>query len=71
MDHYIINSPLCIMGGFDCGNYSKEETIQGRKVLNDRRFSLRKLFKGGNYMRKYGKQIQLNLDCIFVKIDNK
>ena len=22
-------------------------------------------------MRKYGKQIQLNLDCIFVKIDNK
>ena len=26
-----------------CGNYSREETIQGRK-----------LFKGGNYMRKFG-----------------
>ena len=26
-----------------CGNYSSKETIQARK-----------LFKGGNYMRKYG-----------------
>ena len=28
---------------YRCGNYSREETIQGRKLL-----------KGGNYMRKYG-----------------
>ena len=33
-----------------CGNYSREETIQGRK-----------LFKGGNYMRKCGIWIYLNL----------
>ena len=29
----------CILGGFDRGKYSREETIQGRK-----------LFKGGNYL---------------------
>ena len=36
-DLYIINLNSCR------GNYSREETIQGRK-----------LFKGGNYSRKYG-----------------
>ena len=33
------------------GNYSRAETIQGRKLLIFRRFLLRKLFKGGNYSR--------------------
>ena len=37
---------------FKWGNYSKEETIQGRKLLIIRRFWLRKLFKGGNYSRE-------------------
>ena len=34
-----------------CDRYSREETIQGRKLLKNRRFLLRKLFKGGNYSR--------------------
>ena len=34
-----------------CDHYSREETIQGRKLLNNRRFLLRKLFKGGKYSR--------------------
>ena len=34
-----------------CDHYSREETIQGRKLLNNRRFWLRKLFKGGKYSR--------------------
>ena len=38
--------------GFGWGNYSREETIQGRKVLIIRRFLLRKLFKGGKYSRE-------------------
>ena len=38
---------LKTIGGFDRGNYSKEETIQGRKLLIIRRFRTRKLFKGG------------------------
>ena len=37
---------------FKWGNYSKEETIQGRKLLIIRRFWPRKLFKGGNYSRE-------------------
>ena len=37
---------------FNWGNYSREETIQGRKLLIIRRFWLRKLFKGGNYSRE-------------------
>ena len=36
---------------FKGGNYSRAETIQGRKLLIVRRFLLRKLFKGGNYSR--------------------
>jgi len=36
---------------FKCGNYSRAETNQGRKLLIIRRFLLRKLFKGGNYSR--------------------
>ena len=45
---------------FKWGNYSGEETIQGKKLLIIMSFWLRKLFKrrkvfkGGNYMRKYG-----------------
>ena len=34
-----------------CDHYSRAETNQGRKLLNIRRFLLRKLFKGGNYSR--------------------
>ena len=33
------------------GNYSRVETIQGRKLLIFRRFLPRKLFKGGKYSR--------------------
>ena len=36
---------------FYCGNYSRAETNQGRKLLIIRRFWLRKLFNGGNYSR--------------------
>ena len=35
-----------------CDHYSRAETNQGRKLLNIRRFLLRKLFKGGNYSRE-------------------
>ena len=35
-----------------CDYYSREETIQGRKLLIFRRFLLRKLFKGGKYSRE-------------------
>ena len=34
-----------------CGNYSRAESIQGRKLLIIRRFWPRKVFKGGNYSR--------------------
>ena len=37
---------------YSWGNYSKEETIQGRKLLIIRRVWPRKLFKGGNYSRE-------------------
>ena len=37
---------------FRGGNYSGEETIQGRKLLITRRFRPRKLFKGGKYSRE-------------------
>ena len=37
-----------------CDNYSRETTIQGRKLLIIRTFCVRQLFKGGNYSRKYG-----------------
>ena len=35
-----------------CDYYSREETIQGRKLLIIRRFLMRKLFKGGKYSRE-------------------
>ena len=38
----------------ECGNYSRAETNQERKLLIIRRFCPRKLFKGGNYSQKYG-----------------
>ena len=28
-----------LLGGFDCGNYSREETIQGRKLFAEIRYS--------------------------------
>ena len=36
------------------GNFSREETINHFKVLTAETIQRRKLFKGGNYMRKYG-----------------
>ena len=43
------------LGGFDRGNYSREETIQGRKLFAEIRYSVsaeinqgRKLINGGN-----------------------
>ena len=46
-NYSFLNSTLCTVtfsnSTYRCGNYSREETIQGRK-----------LFKGGNYSRKYG-----------------
>ena len=33
------------------GNYSREETIQGRKLVSKKASKGRKLFKGGNYIR--------------------
>ena len=29
---------MCVLGGFDWGNYSKEETIQGRKLYEEIRY---------------------------------
>ena len=49
-----------------CGNYSRAETIQGRKLLIVRRFLLRKLFKGGNYSR--AETIRGNTVCKYVNI---
>ena len=45
---------------FCCGKYSREESIHGRK-----------LFKGGNYMRKYGSQYWypnclIGISCIYL-----
>ena len=37
-----------------CDHYSRAETNQGRKLLIIRKFLPRKLFRGGNYSRKYG-----------------
>jgi hypothetical protein len=48
---------------FLCDNYSREESIQGRKLLNNRRFWLRKLFKGGKYSRE--ETIRGNTVCTF------
>jgi hypothetical protein len=39
---------------FCCGNYLREETINYKEVLTAETIQRRKLFKGGNYMRKYG-----------------
>ena len=33
------------------GNYLREETIQGRKLVSKKASKGRKLFKGGNYIR--------------------
>ena len=46
-NYSFLNLTLCTVtfdhSTYRCGNYSREETIQGRK-----------LFKGGNYSWKYG-----------------
>ena len=43
---------VCTYINIKCDNYSREETIQGRKLLNNRWFLLRQLFKGDNYSRE-------------------
>ena len=35
-----------------CDNYSRETTIQGRKLLISKTFLVRQLFKGDNYSRE-------------------
>ena len=39
-----------------CGNYSRAETIKYLEVITAETIQGRKLFKGGNYSRKYGNQ---------------
>ena len=61
---YLLNINLGKL--FKWGNYSSEETIQGRKLLIIRRFWLRKLFKGGNYSREetiWGNTVVLSTLC--------
>ena len=36
------------------GSYSREETIKQNEVLIAESIQRRKVFKGGNYLRKYG-----------------
>ena len=48
-DHY---SRAVLFIWLECDYYSREETIQGRKLLIIRRFLLRKLFIGGKYSRE-------------------
>ena len=36
------------------GKYSKEETINYLEILTAETIQRRKVFQGGNYMRKYG-----------------
>ena len=55
---------------FKWGNYSREEIIQGRKLLIIRRFWLRKLFKGGNYSREetiWGNTVSAISDRFFLQ----
>ena len=35
-----------------CDNYSRETTIQGRKLLISKAFLVRQVFKGDNYSRE-------------------
>ena len=54
---YLLTSYLWILNALanfniNCDNYSKEETIQGRKLLIIRRFWVRKQFKGGKCSRE-------------------
>ena len=39
---------------FKGGNYSKQETINYQKVFTAETIQRRKVFKGGNYIRKHG-----------------
>ena len=53
----IVSAETILFWKLDCGKYSREETIQGRKLfffyfLEAETIQGRKLYKGGNYMRK-------------------
>ena len=48
----IVSAETILFWKLKCGNYSREETIQGRKLLINRRFKVRQLFKGDNYSRE-------------------
>ena len=50
--YYFISPMYVLFIWLECDYYSREETIQGRKLLIIRRFLLRKLFKGGKYSRE-------------------
>ena len=41
-----------LVGLFYCDKYSRETTIQGRKLLISRTFLVRQVFKGDNYSRE-------------------
>ena len=49
---------------FQCDKYSRETTIQGRKLLITRTFLVRQVFKGDNYSRE--ETIRGNTVCIFL-----
>ena len=53
----IVSAETILFWKLECGNYSREETIQGRKllfsyILEAETIQGRNLFKGGKYMRK-------------------
>ena len=45
-----------------CDNYSRETTIQGRKLLISKTFLVRQVFKGDNYSKE--ETIRGNTVCI-------
>ena len=49
---WIVVETTILFLGFGFDNYSRETTIQGRKLLNSRTFRVRQLFKGDNYSRE-------------------
>ena len=62
-----------------CDNYSRETTIQGRKLLISKTFLVRQVFKGDNYSREEtirgntvalsSYRVGLNPKCILASVD--
>ena len=62
-----VSPAFCQDRNFCCGNYSRAETNQRRKLLIIRRLWLRKLFKGGNYSRaetSRGNTVGINMTTV-------